>query len=469
MNVPLVDQEQKFAIGRAAEVELASSFERLRLRLYLALMLADIATLMVAFLTAGYIYIGRNTGMIVVLLPAQLLIPIYLTIALQNGTYSLQSLNDWKTGAVSALVALVVSAALLNFVAFFAKINAEFSRAGFVIGMALWAVLLVVMRWLAIKLIRRRWGPSQLNVLVIDDGGPPVELPHAYRLPAADIGLQPSLDDPHTLDLFARYVRNMDQVIVSCPSERRMVWAMVLKGSGVQGEVLFDYISEIGALGVVHREEIGITTLLVSTGPLGLRSRAMKRALDVGVSLAALVVVVPILLAAALAIKLEDGGPILFVQKRVGRRNQLFSIFKLRTMKVERSDGDGNRSASKDDDRVTRVGRFLRRTSIDEMPQLFNVLRGDMSLVGPRPHAIGSLAGDKLFWEVDQRYWQRHSLRPGLTGLAQIRGFRGATDHEDDLTSRLQADLDYITGWTIWRDLSILAATSRVLVHDRAF
>jgi len=237
----------------------------------------------------------------------------------------------------------------------------------------------------------------------------------------------------------------------------------------VQGEVLFDYISEIGALGVVHREEIGITTLLVSTGPLGLRSRAMKRALDLGVSLVALVVVMPILLAAVIAIKLEDGGPILFVQKRVGRRNQLFSIYKLRTMKVERSDGDGKRSASKDDDRITRVGRFMRRTSIDELPQLFNVLRGDMSLVGPRPHAIGSLAGDKLFWEVDQRYWQRHSLRPGLTGLAQIRGFRGATDHEDDLTSRLQADLDYITGWTIWRDLSILAATTRVLVHDRAF
>jgi lipopolysaccharide/colanic/teichoic acid biosynthesis glycosyltransferase len=248
-----------------------------------------------------------------------------------------------------------------------------------------------------------------------------------------------------------------------------MVWAMVLKGCGVQGEVLFDYISEIGALGVVHREEIGITTLLVSTGPLGLRARAMKRALDVGISLVTLVAVTPILLAAILAIKLEDGGPVLFRQNRVGRRNQLFAIYKLRTMKVERTDGDGKRSASKGDDRVTRIGRFLRRSSIDELPQLFNVLKGDMSLVGPRPHAIGSLAGDKLFWEVDQRYWQRHSLRPGLTGLAQVRGFRGATDREADLTSRLQADLEYITGWTIWRDLRILAATTRVLVHDRAF
>jgi lipopolysaccharide/colanic/teichoic acid biosynthesis glycosyltransferase len=195
----------------------------------------------------------------------------------------------------------------------------------------------------------------------------------------------------------------------------------------------------------------------------------MKRLLDLVISLGVLVVVLPILLVAAAAVKLEDGGPILFKQKRVGRRNQLFSIYKLRTMKVERSDDDGNRSASKDDDRVTRIGRFLRRTSVDELPQLFNVLKGEMSLVGPRPHAIGSLAGEKLFWEVDPRYWQRHSLRPGLTGLAQIRGFRGATDLEADLISRLQADLDYISGWTIWRDFGILARTARVLVHDRAF
>jgi lipopolysaccharide/colanic/teichoic acid biosynthesis glycosyltransferase len=243
----------------------------------------------------------------------------------------------------------------------------------------------------------------------------------------------------------------------------------VLKGSGVHGEVLSDFMREIGALGVIHRDEAGITTLLVSTGPLGMRARAMKRMLDVGASALALVVALPIVLVAAAAIKLEDGGPILFQQKRVGRRNQLFAIYKLRTMKVERTDGDGKRSASKGDDRVTRIGRFLRASSIDELPQLFNVLKGDMSLVGPRPHAIGSLAGDKLFWEVDQRYWQRHSLRPGLTGLAQVRGFRGATDREADLTSRLQADLEYITGWTIWRDLRILAATTRVLVHDRAF
>jgi lipopolysaccharide/colanic/teichoic acid biosynthesis glycosyltransferase len=329
--------------------------------------------------------------------------------------------------------------------------------------------MFVASRRVAADVLRRRLGRNPLNVLVIDDGGPAFAMTDCFIVNARERGLYPALDDPHALDLFARYVRNMVQVIVSCPPERRLEWSKVLKGAGVHGEVLFEFMQEIGALGVIQRSEINTTTLLVSAGPLGLRARGAKRLLDIGVSLAALVVAIPVLTLAAAAIKLEDGGPILFRQKRVGRRNQLFSIYKLRTMKVVRTDRDGNRSASKDDDRVTRVGRLLRRTSADELPQLFNVLKGDMSLVGPRPHATGSLAGEKLFWEVDQRYWQRHSLRPGLTGLAQIRGFRGATDHEDDLKSRLQADLEYINGWTILRDARILLATAMVVFHDRAF
>ena len=158
-----------------------------------------------------------------------------------------------------------------------------------------------------------------------------------------------------------------------------------------------------------------------------------------------------------------------FTQRRMGRGNRFFNMYKFRSMTQTLCDTDGNVSASKDDKRITRVGKFIRSTSIDELPQLFNVLLGDMSLVGPRPHATGSLAGEKLFWEVDQRYWQRHSLKPGLSGLAQVRGFRGATDHEADLVNRLQSDLEYLEGWTIMRDIQILFLTLRVLVHDRAF
>jgi len=138
-------------------------------------------------------------------------------------------------------------------------------------------------------------------------------------------------------------------------------------------------------------------------------------------------------------------------------------------MHTDRGDAAGSVSASRDDDRITRVGRFIRATSVDELPQLLNVLFGSMSIVGPRPHALGSLAGQQLFWEVDERYWHRHALKPGITGLAQVRGFRGATHRRDDLTRRLQADLEYIVGWSVWRDFAILVSTARVVVHKNAF
>jgi lipopolysaccharide/colanic/teichoic acid biosynthesis glycosyltransferase len=207
----------------------------------------------------------------------------------------------------------------------------------------------------------------------------------------------------------------------------------------------------------------------VSIGPLGLRSRALKRAFDVAAAGGALLLLSPLLLAVALAITLEDGGPVLFVQRRVGRGNRFFPIFKFRSMTVNDEGRDGRQSASKSDQRITRIGRLIRCSSIDELPQLLNVLRGDMSLVGPRPHAIGSQAGDTLFWEVDARYWERHALKPGLTGLAQIRGWRGATDREEDLAGRLNADLEYLNGWSLWRDVWIILSTFKVLMHDRAF
>ena len=144
-------------------------------------------------------------------------------------------------------------------------------------------------------------------------------------------------------------------------------------------------------------------------------------------------------------------------------------MYKFRSMAVSSHDPEGRRSTGRDDQRITRIGRIIRRTSIDELPQLLNVLLGDMSIVGPRPHALGSQAGDKLFWEVDDRYWLRHALKPGLTGLAQVRGLRGTTEREADLANRLDADLEYLHGWSLWRDLRILLATARVLVHDRAY
>jgi lipopolysaccharide/colanic/teichoic acid biosynthesis glycosyltransferase len=467
VNAPAVVLKADKPPPGAPAAGLAPSLERRRLRFYLAQMAIDVGLLIGCGALAGYLYFrGAPTGH--PLLAAQLLLPLFLTIALHNGTYSLGTLTDWRTSSVRMVTALLISAALLNFVAFFAQFNAVFSRVVFVGGLTSATVAMIASRILLARWIVHRWGPSPINRLVIDAGGPPITIPHAYRIDAAEHGLTPALDDPHALDRLSRYLRNMDEVIVTCPMEQRPAWAKVLKGSGVHGEVTSELAREIGALGVIHREN-GDSSLLVSIGPLGIRARASKRMFDIAVSGGALLVLSPVLLAAALAIKLGDGGPVFFRQRRLGRSNQFFSIYKLRTMRFEAGDADGLRSAGREDDRVTRVGRFLRSTSIDELPQLFNVLRGEMSIVGPRPHALGSHAGDKLFWQVDNRYWQRHSLRPGLTGLAQIRGFRGATDHEDDLSARLQADLEYLAGWTIWRDIAIVFRTFPVIMHDRAY
>jgi lipopolysaccharide/colanic/teichoic acid biosynthesis glycosyltransferase len=246
-----------------------------------------------------------------------------------------------------------------------------------------------------------------------------------------------------------------------------MDWAMILKGANVDGEVLDDEVARLGAQGARVTAKHGL--LLVSAGPLGLRERAIKRLFDVMFAGVAILALSPLMIAVAVAIKLQDGGPVFFTQRRMGRGNRFFNMYKFRSMTQSLCDRDGNQSASKDDQRITAVGRFIRRTSIDELPQLLNVLLGDMSVVGPRPHATGSLAGNKLFWEVDLRYWQRHSLKPGLSGLAQVRGYRGATDQESDLVNRLQSDLEYLEGWTILRDIQIVFLTLRVLVHDRAF
>jgi lipopolysaccharide/colanic/teichoic acid biosynthesis glycosyltransferase len=287
------------------------------------------------------------------------------------------------------------------------------------------------------------------------------------RANAALLQLVPALDDPAALNRIGTVLRSIDRVVVSCPPERRAAWASLLKGTNIDGEVVDDTVAELGAHGA--RTVGGHGFLRVSIGPLGMRARATKRLFDAVLAGTALVLLSPVLLIVAAAILLEDGSPVLFVQRRVGRANRFFQMFKFRSMANGRSDHDGHRSTERGDARITRVGKFIRRTSIDELPQLFNVLRGEMSIVGPRPHALGSQAGEKLFWEVDQRYWERHALKPGLTGLAQIRGLRGATENEVDLTDRLQADLEYLDGWSLQRDVQIIFSTLGVLVHDQAF
>ncbi len=466
MNVHAAVSDSPLARQDAQSMILAPSLERRRLQCYLAQIAVDIVGLLSGFAIASFLYTGF-AGVSADLVIAQLILPIFLTIAFYNGTYSIDSIGHVLLGIGRSFVALILSALFVALIAFVTKSGAEFSRVGFFSGTALAGALLTWSRLSMRAFVHWRCGAHVRNDLIINDGGPVVSLPGAIEVSADALGIRADLDDPGVLDRVGSVLRNIDRVVVSCPIERRAVWAMLLKGVNIEGEVLDEQVRQLGAQGARVIGEHGM--LLVSVGPLGLRSRAIKRIFDIVCAGGAIVVLAPLLALVALAIKLEDGGSVLFIQKRVGRSNRFFQMYKFRSMSEGHADRDGRVSTSRGDDRITRVGAFIRRTSIDELPQLFNVLKGDMSVVGPRPHALGSHAGDKLFWEVDRRYWHRHSLKPGLSGLAQVRGFRGATESEGDLVDRLQSDLEYLEGWTIMRDVTIVLLTLRVLVHHRAF
>ena len=444
----------------------AQPLDRRRLQCYLALMVADMAAVVSAFCISGYLYLSL-TGLSQAALLAQLLLPVFVTVALYNGAYSIETLRSPRAGMLRAMGALAVSAAMVVFIAYFAKTSTAFSRVLFISGIALSALGLCWIRLQMRGFVRWRCGSRIVNELLIDDAGPAIDLPGALRANAAALQLAPALDDPAALNRIGLVLHAIDRVVVSCPPERRVAWARLLKGANIDGEVIDPSVAELGAHGA--RLVGGQGFLRVSIGPLGLRSRVAKRMFDTLAAGIAVIVLAPVMLIVAAAILIEDGRPVLFIQRRVGRANRFFQMYKFRSMQVDHADQDGRQSAERGDQRVTRVGSFIRRTSLDELPQLFNVLRGEMSVVGPRPHALGSQAGDKLFWEVDERYWERHSLKPGLTGLAQIRGFRGTTDSEEDLSDRLESDLEYRDGWSLQRDIRIILGTIRVLVHDRAY
>jgi putative colanic acid biosynthesis UDP-glucose lipid carrier transferase len=181
----------------------------------------------------------------------------------------------------------------------------------------------------------------------------------------------------------------------------------------------------------------------------------LKWLIDKTVSLSALLLLFPLLVLIAVIIKLESKGPVLFLQNRNGLNNDIFKIWKFRTMKVM-EDGNDVRQARKDDDRITRVGNFLRKTSLDELPQLANVLKGDMSLVGARPHPIN--LNDRFRPQVEN-YDKRNAMKPGLTGLAQIRGYRGPTRTAEHMALRVNADIEYIENWSLWLDIKIILLT----------
>jgi len=286
------------------------------------------------------------------------------------------------------------------------------------------------------------------------------------RSPTAVSGL-PKLGAVDDLVEFARRTR-IDLVIFSLPisAERRILqmlkklWVLPLdiRLAAHANKLRFrpraySYIGNIPVLDVLDK-------------PITDWDVVMKWLFDKIIGSLALIAASPLMLITAIAIKLDSRGPVLFKQKRYGFNNELIEVYKFRSMHVDQCDATASKLVQKDDPRVTRVGRFIRKTSIDELPQLFNVVfKGNLSLVGPRPHAVHAKAENRIYDEAVDGYFARHRVKPGITGWAQINGWRGETDTQEKIQRRVEHDLYYIENWSVLLDLYILAATPFALAR----
>ncbi|MDI1295502.1 MAG: sugar transferase [bacterium] len=437
-----------------------------RLRLYVKLMVLDCLSISIAFLLISALR-GKYWLSFEQINLAAMVMPIYIGVAINGNAYSLQALkNPFSASAKSVLNLLFAMLAILC-VLYFTHYSGLISRISLSLALILSAVFIFSIRRPFSRYALRRTGGAFTDDVIITDSVVMDAGIDGHVVDAVSHGLTPDLNDPQMLNRIGKWLRTFDRVVVACPPERRHAWLIVLQGAGVQGEIMLNDAKESGAIGIGRC--MGRDTHIVSKGPLSMSMRLQKRALDLALAVPAIVFFSPLLLLVALAIKLESRGPVLFFQERVGLGNRIFRIAKFRSMREEHMDSSGSVSATRTDDRITRVGQVIRRTSIDELPQLFNVLLGDMSIVGPRPHALGSTVDTRLFWEVNHQYWCRHALKPGMTGLAQVRGFRGATDRIEDLENRLSADLEYLKDWSLAGEILIILQTFRVMVHRNAY
>ncbi|MEM8976246.1 MAG: exopolysaccharide biosynthesis polyprenyl glycosylphosphotransferase [Pseudomonadota bacterium] len=254
-----------------------------------------------------------------------------------------------------------------------------------------------------------------------------------------------------------------DRVIICLPelNPDEVVNVMNAIGSGSQ-EILLCRDLKAAPVPPHGSRSIGnIRADIVAPVPASENNIVLKRLLDVSVAIAALIALSPVMLLAAIAIKLDSRGPVFFRQRRYGRNDDIFRIFKFRSMTVT-EDGASIEQAKRNDARVTRVGRFIRATSIDELPQLINVLFGQMSIVGPRPHA---LAHDRQFEQQLDLFSRRRRVLPGITGWAQVNGYRGETKTLSDIRKRMELDLYYVDKWSIWLDVEIMVRTVVTVVR----
>lgn len=433
-------------------------------RAILLLSSSDILIIGLVFTLAAIVCGARGYGWVIF---TAALIPTYAVIAMGNHAFHSYALSNPFTAIVKSCRSLVASVGLLILIAFYLKSADFFPRLTISVGSAAALFCLAMGRYFIVPRLSRLIGGNPFNAILIRDGNEALPPGDFSIVIMAEAFFDPDVHDPLTYDRLASSLMLADRVVVACPAERRASWTQALQGAHIQAEIIVDELRPLSPLGL--GPDRNAPSVIVAIGPLSLPNRAVKRLFDLVVATLALILLGPLMVVVAVLIKIDSPGPALFKQARIGRGNRLFNIYKFRSMRTEACDKNADRLTARNDDRVTRIGRFLRKTSIDELPQLIQVLTGRMSLVGPRPHATGARAASKLYWEVDQRYWSRHAAKPGLTGLAQIRGYRGNTELEDDLLNRLSSDFEYLQSWSFWRDLKILFLTFRVIFHRNAF
>jgi len=403
--------------------------------------------------------------------------------------YQMPALCNPISQAGRILLIWSVLFALVTLGLFFLKISEEFSRfwlgAWYLSGLA----LIVVLRMIAARLIRRwaRNGRMERRAVIVGGGkNAEVLIRSIEQQPYNDIricGIFDDRDDTRSPPVVAGYpklgnideliefarIARIDMMIVSLPitaearvlTMLRKLWVLPIdiRLSAHSTHLRFrpraySYIGAVPMLDIFDR-------------PINEWDSVAKRAFDIFFSLVGIVVFSPIMLATAVAIKIDSKGPVIFKQKRHGFNNEEIEVYKFRSMYADQSDPTARKPVTKGDPRVTRVGRFIRKTSIDELPQFFNALFGSLSLVGPRPHAVAAEAHNRLFDEVVDGYFARHRVKPGVTGWAQINGWRGELDTEEKIRKRIEYDLFYIENWSLWFDLKILLLTPIRLLDTR--
>lgn len=443
----------------------------------------DVATIALAAVCASILYqvneglqpqVGQALG------SAALVSTLFTLLLKSQGQYRPTALMMLRrqTGRVIASWAGVFL--LLSGIVFALKIGSEFSRGTSLMfaGLGLVALLAnrAIVRDLLTKGIAERRFSGRKVALIADPeqvyepalnhklGAVGFELAAIFTLPPA--GLSRSLRENLSADVI-EHIRGSDieEVIVATDPNRWtdlralaadlrvLPFPITLLPVGPSSEILH-----------LPRRDFGVTVCVeLQRGPLTQTEHAAKRCIDVIGAVAGLIMLSPLLIAVGIAIKLDSRGPVLFRQHRLGFNGRSFRICKFRTMSVL-EDGFSSVQATCLDHRVTRIGKWLRRTSIDELPQLFNVLGGSMSLVGPRPHAI---AHDNQFDTVVRNYAFRRRVKPGLTGLAQVHGCRGPTPTMDHIERRVEHDLWYIDNWCLRLDLAILLQTPLEVLRGR--